>query len=203
MFYKLKYLDQAGKNLLLELLLDGEEYIRIPFRDEAGKDDLWRWYELEKYDFVKIEEADKELKIHPLYQVNKRRKIIKRLLFKNLDDVFGKLNHPDGEEIVKFVQWFHDNVRRKINVKIFFSEIYEYAEVVVWCMKKYPLKRIKKIVHWAVNDPFWKVNFLSLRKLKRVNKEGIAYIDVLEIRYKQSLDSSVPEVLDKYRYDEV
>lgn len=57
-----------------------------------------------------------------------------------------------------------------------------------WCdtldklirIDKYTPEHIETIIHLARSDNFWKQNFLSLMKLRKLNPEGVTYFKVFE-----------------------
>lgn len=63
---------------------------------------------------------------------------------------------------------------------------------------KIDLEKIYRISKWARNDEFWSGNFLSIRKLRRKNKENIPY----HVVFSEKMKHSQPEIQKPKRLGE-
>ena len=55
---------------------------------------------------------------------------------------------------------------------------------------KYSFEEIKYIVKSARNDDFWKMQFLSIQKLRKNNKDGVKYFTVFQERFNSNNNNS-------------
>lgn len=65
------------------------------------------------------------------------------------------------------------------------AEKEKWLDVIEWAdkKKKHPPRELYITVSRALNDDFWKKNFMSLNKLKSKNKDGIYYLDIFITKF--------------------
>lgn len=85
------------------------------------------------------------------------------------------LSEEEAKEGKAFAQWFNKNCSYKLNPQQAAKAAEIYHELK---SKGYGKEKVKQAVLFAVNDPFWKVNFRTPMKLLKKDKEGSLYIDV-------------------------
>jgi hypothetical protein len=96
----------------------------------------------------------------------------------NKQEIEIKISNPYTEILENdFLIFFEDNLKPKNK-----TQLENWAD----CLKKlveidkFTLREIGEVIMWARGDPFWSQNFMTILKLRKVNKEGIKYIDVFK-----------------------
>lgn len=64
---------------------------------------------------------------------------------------------------------------------------------------KYSFQEIKHIVKSARNDDFWKMQFLSIQKLRKNNRDGVKYFTVFQERFNSNNNNSSNQNYDGNR----
>lgn len=117
-----------------------------------------------------------------------------------INDNCGKLPFPGAEE--KKVVSFSDEVVECYNeaIKHFEEHLHPNEKAKEkWLdtldklnrIDKLPFEAILQIIIWARSNNFWKTNFLSILKLRKKNREGVAYIIV----FSEAMKKNQPKVL--------
>jgi hypothetical protein len=95
---------------------------------------------------------------------------------KKKSSIPSKQVSPDAE---KFSEWFK-TIASPATVKNLRPTVKrDWEETYDWLIgRDYTKEQIVAACKWARSDSFWADNFLSASKLKKLNKEGIRYIDL-------------------------
>lgn len=104
----------------------------------------------------------------------------------------------------RFSEWFVTK-QKTANPTIKHSEtdIKNYTKVYVDLRRidGYDKMTIIRAVEWALNDEFWKTQFLSALKLRRVNKDKKKYIDVFIAKMEAEKSKEQPKKKEAWEYN--
>lgn len=91
-----------------------------------------------------------------------------------------------SSEGIQFAHWFKttlpDSVKLKANWETSFAKAHDDL---VKLDKRSP-EEIRGVCQWARNDPFWQSNVMSPAKLRKKNRDGITYFDVIAAKIKSA-----------------
>lgn len=88
--------------------------------------------------------------------------------------------------------WPDDDVKNNTKCIKIKNEIKKMHEI-----DKYPYSTIEAVIKWARKDDFWAPNFLSIKKCRRTDPDGIKYFD----RFLESMKKA--KKFKEYTYDEM
>ena len=113
--------------------------------------------------------------VPPEGQEGSPKKVLQRRVSKKRDS---------SVESIEFAKWFKSTLPENISLKENWQDTFAEAYDELVRIDKRSPEQIREICQWARNDGFWQSNILSPAKLRKRNKEGITYFDMISAKMK-------------------
>ena len=184
------------RRIVKELKTAGYIKIKNIYKNGLISDRIW--IVCEKTEQKHTENSQKVLKTLNTGNLNLRKPLIKEnqpLQIKNKDNNTNKDKNKDKEykdivtDFVKYLRYSSPNIikgifKRQSEHKFINSQIETIDKLIR--IDNRSLNDVIKAIHFGLHDQFWKQNFYSLTKLRKVNKDGVPYIDYFlnQIKHK-------------------